>query len=78
MQDRNSELQNASAAPFRSNDGNSVPDQISKITVSESTAVMYQQGKRMIDSNSVHFVGIGPNSSDMILPVNTSVQVFLR
>lgn len=78
LQDGNSELQNSSAAPLRINDRNSVQDQISEMIVSEAKADVYQQGERKIDSNSVHFVGIGPNSSNVILPLNTSVLVFLR
>lgn len=77
LQDGNSELQNSSVASLRSNDRNSVQHQISKMTVSEAKADVYQQGERKIDSNSVHFVGTGPNSSNVILPLNTSFLVFL-
>ncbi|KAF3431395.1 hypothetical protein FNV43_RR26126 [Rhamnella rubrinervis] len=59
LNDGNSELQNSSAAPLRSNDRISVQDQISNMTLSEAKADVYQQGERKIDSNSVHFVGIG-------------------
>lgn len=74
LQDVNSELQNSSSAPFRSNEGNCMQDQTCNVTVNEAKADVYLQGKGKIDATSLHFVGTGPDFSGMILPLNSSVQ----